>query len=300
MARNVTAGTTALAVQSLRRAWRERRLALLLWAIHLLLAFVATTPVASLLQTTLTHAPEGDRFLSGLSLPLLADLLRSAGPATRTLGPLLSVVAGVALLINAAAAGGAVEVLLIEDRRAVGLRFARGAGRYFGRFLRMGLVATPAALLVAGLGSLPLWIVRGALDPSAEAARFFLGIAGTLVGLAGFTLGLLALDLARVRIAREDASGSASTYFATLWRVLRRPGPVFRLWLVLALTLALCLLGYLGIQSLLPSTHTATILLLLIAQQAILAARAFYRVALWSGEAMLVEREWPRTSSFAR
>lgn len=277
----------SLVASSLRAAWRDRRLALLLWLLTFALSLLAIAPIAATFDSLLAQTPEADSFLTRFSLPLFSDLMESEAGAFSALRRMLGSFVVLSCLLNTFAAGGALEVLLYPDSRSLAVRFARGGGRNFGRFLRAGLVAIPVAAAFGGLLSAPVWMIRGALSFRAEAAKFFLGIAGGIVGAVGVLVVLLALDLARIRIARTDSRRAVRIFLRTLLQVLRRPLPALGLWLALALPLAVLGFVVLAAGSRLPASSGALLLLLLVLQQLPILARAFFRVALWSGEIRL-------------
>ena len=277
---------------AVRRAIRSPRLVLLLWGAQLVIAAIAFFPVLRHLATALADAPAGDEFLHRFSLPLFSDLLRAGGPWFRGLGPLLVLVAVLTLVWNVLAAGGALESLLSGDPSRLAHRFGRGAGRFFGRFLRMGLAAVPVALLTAGILAGPIFGVAASLDDTAEGATFWLAVAGILVALFAVLLVQLALDLARIRVARDDVRKGVRVFRASLRAVLRRPWQVLAVWFPLALCFAAISALYLGFRSLLPAGGGALLLALFLAQQLVMIARAGMRVALWSGEIALVEKKW--------
>ncbi len=289
---------TATAV-ALRHAIRNPRLVLLLWGAHLAIAAVAFYPAMRFLDRTLAHAPAGDEFLRRFSLPLFGDVMRSGRAWFESFPQLLTLVFVLTLLWNVLAAGGALESLLSGDPARMAHRFGRGAGRFFGRFLRMGLAAAPAALLVAGVLAGPIFAVRASLDDNAEGAQHWLGLAGFLVALFAILLVQLALDLARIRVARDDIRKGVRVFRATLRAVLRRPWQVLAIWLPLAAAFVAIAALYLGFKGLLPAGGRL-LLVLFLAQQLFMIARAGMRVALWSGEIALVERQWPAAPLSAR
>ena len=168
---------------ALRTALRTPRLVLLLWGAHLAIAAVAFYPALRFLDRTLANAPAGDEFLRRFSLPLFGDVMRSGRAWFEGFGQLLTLVVVLTLLWNVLSAGGALESLLSGDPSRLAHRFGRGAGRFFGRFLRMGLAAVPAALLVAGVLAGPIFGVRASLADNAEGAKFWLGLVGLLVAI---------------------------------------------------------------------------------------------------------------------
>lgn len=280
------------AASALRRAVRNPRLVLLLWGAHLVIAAIAFFPALRRLDAALANAPAGDEFLRRFSLPLFGDLMRDGRAWFEGVGQLLTLVFVLTLLWNALAAGGALESLLSGDPSRMAHRFGRGAGRFFGRFLRMGLAAAPAALLVVGILAGPIFGVRASLDDTAEGAKFWLGLAGLLVALFAILIVQLALDLARIRVARDDVRKGVRVFRKTLREVLRRPWQVLGVWIPLALAFAAVSALYLTFRGLLPPSGGAVLLALVLAQQLVMLARAGMRVALWSGEIALVERKW--------
>ena len=110
----------------------------------------------------------------------------------------------------------------------------------------------------------------------------------------------VALDLARIRVARDDVRKGVRVFRATLRAVLRRPWQVLAIWTPLALVFVAIAALYLGFRGLLPASGGAVLLALFLVQQLVMIARAAMRVALWSGEIALVERQWPAAPLTAR
>jgi len=283
---SVVAATT----RAVGTALRERRLVFLLWAAHLLLALVAIAPFHAYLVESLAASPEGDRLLADFDLPLLFDLGRGLGGSAPALRTLVIAVLALALLWNALAAGGAIETLRQRDPRPVAVRFGRGAGRYFWRFVRMGLLAVAAASLTGGLLSAPFWIARGALGEESQVPRYFLLLGGIAVALLGVTLALLALDLARIRVAELESRRPLGVYMRTLRQVILRPARPLALWALLFLALAVVTATWLALRAAIPPVGGLALVATLVVQQAVALSRALYRVALWSGELALVRR----------
>lgn len=278
---------------ALRTALRRPRLVLLLWGAHLAIAAVAFYPALRFLDKALAQSPAGDEFLRRFSIPLFADLMRGGGKWGESLGALLGLVALLTLLWNVLSAGGALESLISADPSRMAHRFGRGAGRFFGRFLRMGVAAAASALLLAAIVSGPIWGIRASLDDSAEGAKYWLGFAGLLVALFVILLVQLALDLARVRVARDDVRRGVRLFRATLRAVLRRPWQVLGIWTPLALSFAAVAALYLALRGVLPTGGGGILFVLFLLQQGLMIARAAMRVSLWSSEISLVERNWP-------
>ncbi len=280
----------------LRDAARQPRLAVVLWLVNVLLAGAAAAPAFLVLGDVLSHAPEGDRLLQGFSFGIVAELMR-ADARFRLLPSFAAAAAALALLANAFTTGGVLDVLTTDDRRSFLHRFGRGAGHFAGRFLRVGIVAgigllAAGALVLAGTKALSRSLEDSAWPPT-DVAIGLLRIV-LLLGIA--VVALVALDLARIRVVREDSRRAVRLYGSSLRLVARHPRATLAPWSGTTLILLLVLAAYLAFRSLVPADTWAGIVLMLAAQQVVMLARAGLRVALFGAEIALVNRWAPRPS----
>lgn len=287
-----------LALAGLGVARRRPALALVLWGAHLALAALLVAPFAAGLARITGDRPAAAQLLGRPQLDLLLQVLREGQGLFATLGPALFVGAALALLLNALLAGGVLEVLLARDDRPLFHRFGRGAGRFAGRMLRIGAFAAPLALALFALGAFP------ALAAARKLAESDREVASVLVRLGGLALAallalvvLLALDLARVRLVRDDRRDAFRALRQALGQVLRHPLRVVGTWLGLALVLALLLALYSLLARWIPTTATLGILALALAQQLLVISRAGLRVALWAAEIEIVRGLAPEPST---
>lgn len=281
--------TTTLA--GLRRAAQLPRLALLLWLLNLVLAAAAAVPGWLALRAAIGPLPEADRLGGGLSFLVLSDLVQMR---PGLLGGLLFSALGLAslgLLAGNLATGGALEALRGGDERPLGHRFGRGAFRFFGRFLRAGLMALALGGLLLGLAIVPfVLLARRAGESAWEPARLVNGLAGGCVAFAVVLLVLMTLDAARIRIVRDDAPRVWPALRAGARAVFRHPAQWLGTWLANGLLLAAALALYLAIRGAAPAAPLWSVFAL---QQAFVLTRSFLRVALLASEAELVERLAP-------
>jgi hypothetical protein len=265
-------------------------LAAVLWSLHLVFAAAAALPLGRFLFGALGHAPEGDRLLDGMTLDLLAILSRQAGGFSALLGAGLATALLLVLLGNALASGGVLESLTSADPRPFLHRFGRGAGRFFWRFLKMGLVALPTAAAAAALLGGPLLFWRRRLEESGpETTRILLGLLGLLLAVLAAATVTMALDLARIRVVREDHRRPIRLFLRCLGTTLRHPVRLLGLWLVNTVAFAALLALYAALGSLLPVATLAGIAALVVLQQLAMFGRAALRVALWAGELGVAE-----------
>jgi hypothetical protein len=282
--------------EGLAAARHNPRLAVTLWLLNLALALAAGVPAWLALRSAIGLLPGADALREGFSLGVLFDLVELrpgllGGLALSALG-----IGGLGLLVGAAATGGALEVLTGRDHRPFAHRFGRGAGRFFFRFIRAGLLAGVPGALVTALVAFPLFAVLGRVrrESGAELLSNLLLIGG--LGLAGLVVlvTLLVLDAARVRIVREDARRVLPLLRSGVAVVLGHPLKWLGTWGVNAL-LGLAALGlYLAFRNTVPAGEPPLIFLMVVAQQAFVLARSWLRVALLGSETALVERLRPR------
>lgn len=286
--------------EGLAAAGRNPRLAATLWLVNLTLALAVGVPGWLGLRSAVAERPGADALADGFSLDVLRDLVELQ---PGLLGGLFLSAAGAAflgLLLGAAVTGGVLEVLMSRDDRPFAHRFGRGAGRFFVRFVRAGLLAGVAGALAAALLAGPLFAVGGRLrrESGAEVASLLVSAGAVLVAGLVLLLALLALAAARIRIVREDARRVLPLLRSGVAVVLGHPVKWLGTWGANALLGALALGAYLAYRDAVPAGTGPLVLLMAVAQQAFVLARAWLRVALFGSEIALVERLRPPQPAF--
>jgi hypothetical protein len=282
----------ALTREGLVRAGRAWRLVLLVWLIQLVLAVAAALPLWRMLRGAVGVLPEADVLRRGIALGALADLAEMRPGLDDAVAFTLVAAAVVGLLLGSAVTGGILEVLLGRDERPLGHRFGRGAGRFFGRLLRLTLVVGVLAAIVGGVGVLPfLHLTRSYLREGWEPGRFAPFGAAAVGGLV-VLLTLLVLDAGRIHVVRSDG-GVWSGLREGLRLVLGQPLVWAGIWVANALLVGLAVAAFVVFRKTTPTDQGVLILAMVLAQQALALARTALRVALLASESALVERLQP-------
>jgi len=281
--------------EGLEAARRTPRLAVTLWLVNLALALSAGVPGWLALRSAIGDLPGADALADGFSFDVLRDLVEMR---PGLIGGLFLSAVGVAflgLLVGAAATGGALEVLSSRDDRPFAHRFGRGAGRFFARFVRAGLLSGIAGALAVALLAGPLFALGARMrrESGAEVASLLVSLGAALVTGLVVLLALLALDAARIRIVREDSRRVLPRLRSGFAVVLGHPVKWLGTWGVNALLGALALGLYLAFRHAVPAGTGPLVLLMAVAQQAFVLARAWLRVALLGSEIALVGRLRP-------
>jgi hypothetical protein len=315
----------------LGRAGRAWRLALVLLAANALSAAILAVPLAATLEAEFAHRGSGPNMMYGFDYPwwsewtdtragwarsfgpdLLGagfawknvDLLRRGEIPLRAFhradegftppGPLLTGVGGAYLLLHVFLSGGAVSMLR-QPRPTFALRaFLHACGFYFGRFLRITLLAlAAAAALFAAWWPVAGWMegrAREAVDERAATAWLLARVALPLLALA---LLHVAATYARIVTVAEDRRSAALAWLSALSLVARTAAHALALVLVVAALAGLAVAAFATFEGVFHPTGYRTQLVAFAAMQALMFGRVLLRLALWGGLFALYERTAP-------
>lgn len=272
----------------LRAATASPKLPLLIWAWYALLAFVPVFPVFSAWNAALGASPEAAKALQRFDFNILMDVTRD-GAARGAGSPVPGLMAAlvVAAVSSAFVFGGILEVLgSAGERRPLMHRFFRGGGHFFGRFFRLSIIAVPCALLAAGAASaIVVALTSPFSDSEWEPAGFLVSAVTVLAVVAAAGLFLLALDYARIRVARDDSRGMLKAYAGGLGFVVRHLASAYGVAIAFLLMLAAVAVGYLAYETNVPAAGSwGAIAALALVLQVLVFARVFLRVAMVGAE----------------
>jgi hypothetical protein len=279
---------TASIKEGLRSAVRHPKLTWLLWAWYSLLALLPVFPAWAWWNAVLGASPEAASVLTRFDLGVFLDLTRregGGGLGLVTAGT--AAAAAVAVISSAFAFGGLLEVLGSEDdRRSFMHRFFRGGGHFFWRFFRLAIIGGVCLVIAMGVvAALQAGMNAIARDSEWEPAGYLAAMAsvtGFLI-VAGFFL--LALDYARIRVARDDSRSMLRAYFGGMGFVLRRFFATYGIAIAfLAVETALVVL-YLAYETNAPAAGTwPAIAALILLQQLFVLGRVFVRISMAGAE----------------
>lgn len=268
-------------LKGLWTAVRGPKLVLLLWAWNLLLALAVGIPAMVWFGSALNTRVETESLLTRFNVGAFADLSKYSEVSPFSF--LWASMAGVALIAlfgSAFVNGGILEVLSGgDDPRPFMHRFHRGGGRFFWRFVRLSVAAfTGIALVIFMVAAVRTRIMTPLLDSEWEPAGVFWGLVGLAVtGLVALWF-LLALDYARIRVARDGSRAMLRVYFGALRFVARRVVATYSL-AILGLGVSGALFAaYVACETLWTASTWTAIVGLIGVQQVIVLARTGLRV----------------------
>lgn len=274
-------------LRGIRTTVRNPKLVLLLWTWSLLLALAAGIPALLWFSGALNTRVETESLLTRFNIGALADLSKDSEAAPFSF--LWASMAGTALIALVGSAfmnGGILEVLGSEDdSRPFMHRFHRGGGRLFWRFVRLSAIAFTGVALVVGIAAaLRTRIMTPLSDSEWEPAGMFWGLVGLAVtGLVALWF-LLALDYARIRVARDGSRAMLRVYVGALGFVARRLLATYGLAILGLVVLGALLGAYVAWETVWTASTWMTILGLVGVQQVVVLARTGLRVTLVSAE----------------
>jgi hypothetical protein len=272
-----------------RNTFRNPGLVVMTWLWNLALGSLFALPAFALLSSALARSRETELALDAFNIRLLLEVFQYNRSSVGTLfiagiagTMVLSLVAGTLL------AGGVVSVLVTDEPGPLLARFFAGAGRLFGRYVRLtaiNLVVAGVALALVLLASAPLIarLADSAWEPGGLVAQG-LGLAEFLA-LAG--LYTLVLDYAQIRLAMTDERSALRAWAGGVAYVARHPVATIGIGLIAAVAAAVVLGASVAIQATMGSATWGTIGLLILVQQATAIARTALRVAQIGCEASL-------------
>ena len=280
----------------IRSAFRRPGLVLLLWAWNLLLGLVVAMPAYNWWTTAFSFSPGADSMRDRFDTSVLADLTKYdqvsgfAMLSGVTIGAIV-----LAVIASAFVNGGILEVLATEgDPRSFMHRFFRGAGHFFGRYFRLLVVTLVSAIVVSAIVAAVVGAATSRLsDIDWEPAGFLVGIFNLLVLAVVWGWFLLAQDYARIRIANEDRRGVLGAWIRSLGFVTRRVFATFAIGILITIVSAILLGVWLVYDGNAQSATWSGILVLVLVQQAVLAARTGLRVAMVGAERHYYLRNLP-------
>jgi len=280
-----------------KEASRRPNLCLLIWLFNFIFASLAAVLFYGAFGGALGSSRTAADLSPGAALNAVVEFLATSQTAVRE----LTAAAAALIVLNAIASvflnGGILNVLL---RRRTGEGFAAtffsGAGRYFGRFLKLAVYSLvlyiPAGIIFSVLHGILRQVAR---EPVREQLGFVLFFVRIAVAMFLISCVRMVLDYARIAIVNQDSRGVFEELGGALRFVASRPVPSFGLYCLLAATGIGMFAVYLGVRTCFEEKSTALILAGFFWAQVFIVSRGWLRVAFQAGQADLFRSaEHPR------
>jgi hypothetical protein len=191
--------------------WRRQRILWWVYAVNLLLALMATLPVAATLGRVLNRSLAAERLYKGFDLAVLIELLHQPGVSVRAQVPGSFLFSLIFFLFMLFLTGGVLETYHLDRAISTG-DFFQACGAFFWRFVRLLVILlillAPIALAFARVLR---WAGRLSSDAPQAALGFWVGVSGMMVTLFLLMAVRLWFDMAQVCAVGENESAMRRT-----------------------------------------------------------------------------------------
>lgn len=268
---------------ALGRLLRLKRLLVLYWFIHTVLALLVALPLASVAVTQLSHSRYGLELLDGFDFMWLTEVYSA------TLGaPLMPIVMSAAAAFFLAGigamflAGGSVWFMVYDAVEYTPAAFWENCGRHFWRFFRLFLYSLLfyglALALTGGIDKLAGKLWGKGMEQRPLYYASWARVALTIL-LCGFVS--TAMDYAKVRLVAGDSRRSLAAAFWSIRFTFRHLSRTMGVWLELTVVWLLVTSGYVFVANRIPTRTLGPIAALFVLQQAYVFARVVLRFTSW-------------------
>jgi len=272
--------------KGIREALLRPKAAVILWLVNAAFAAVVYFVAAGAVTEALGRSLAADDLLSRSNVDALFEFLTGPGGALTALLTVAIVLLLLYQFVSPLLYGGILHDLLHPHAEGgFAPSFWSGAGRYYGRFLRV----IPASLI--------LWVPAAALyflvdrvldslgaDPLKEQLNFYLTFVRIALAIFLFFLVRMTMDYARIRIAVTEARSALGAVAWAASFVLRKLGGSLVLYYALGLTALLGSAFFLGLQSLFGKRTSRAVLLGFLLTQFHILWRSWIKVAYQGAE----------------
>jgi hypothetical protein len=203
--------------RGLREAARRPKTIFILWALNALGGLAVYFAAAGLMRRAFGSSLMAGSLNESFVFRGVMELLQAHGRGLAALGWTVLLVTAATLLLSLFLSGGVLHVLSEgrggrsgagRGRERAAAMFFEGAGRYFGRFVRLEIFAVPM-WIAFGLLMMILAAAAGSFTAGGERERLGFILMLVLAGIAAalFISGRMIIDYARIRIVATDTAG---------------------------------------------------------------------------------------------
>jgi uncharacterized MnhB-related membrane protein len=217
--------------------WRHQRLVWWIFAVNLLLAWLASLPARATLSAVLDHSLESAKLVTGFDLGTFVMLLERPDVQLPSLAS-GAVGASLIFLVYLLFIDGGVLTVYVEDRKLSRAEFFENSGLFFWRMVRLALYSVvPFGLLMAANNGIARFAGKLWDEAPPDRLGFYVYLGGKLLVVVLALFVRLCFDLAQARVVRDNER----KLFAMLWRSMKlafRSGKLYASYLGIGLIAA--------------------------------------------------------------
>lgn len=286
----------------IKRATSEGKMVWLLWLFNVLFAGVLYFQCADYLNNVLAGSGAAEKFLKTFDMNTLFEMLTFKGEGLSAILSLITTLIVVYIAVNILINGGILHILIYpwirSEKRRLAPLFFEGAGKYFGRFLRLliysllfwlGLIVV-ILILNLSLGS----ITRGGTN---EALMLYLILARVIIAIFLIFLIKMVVDYARILIVAEDSRKVFRSLFQALGFVLKKLWGTLAIYYLFVLTSVVIFVIYAQVSKAVKTHALVPILASFALAQIFILSRGWVRIGLQAAQLDNFLRSKPGESS---
>jgi len=267
-----------------RRAWAAKRMLAIYYLASLISGLVLAVPLRSLLSEKISQTLLGDALGGRFDMDFFADFITNFPDFGDTWFGLAMIVPLFYLLSNIFFSGGALSVFASEEKYSATL-FWSGAARYFGRFLRLWLMALP----VFGIFFLIIFLEKGATrllfgDDPYQSVTYWTGWVKTGLMALALILSHMYFDYARIHAVMHDDAKMRHAWLAGLKFVFGNLSKTLGLVLLMSAISVAGLVLYNLVADRLFAPSAVVVLLLVLWQQAYMIFRMHMKLTAFAAQ----------------
>ena len=285
-------------ISGFRRSLAEPKMAMLLYAINLLVAIPLAMACRAVLSAGLGSSMAPSNLMNGLDYTVWQDFSNIHGPElSAVIGESFWVIL-LSMLLNTFLSGGILSELRVGREKLSASSFFGGCGTYFLRFFRLFLIFGVTFFVIAILLIGVLGAAQDALTENAtsEITEIWVRIVGAVVFIVPVILILMIADYAKLSVVLNDDRSMVKTAWRATKFVFGRLLRTFGLEVLMLLVPLLLFAIYLKLDLTIGMTTGTTILVMFIIQQLFLLSRAWTKVFFFAGELALYQNLQPIAS----
>jgi len=268
----------------LHRAWAAKRMLAIYYLASLFCGVVLAVPLRSLLSDRISETLLGEALAGRFDMNFFADFITNFDDFGDTWFGLVMIVPIFYLLTNVFLSGGALSVFMTEEKYSTAL-FWSGSARYFGRFLRLWLMALPVFVVFFLIMFLEKGVTRlffGA-DPY-QSITYWAGWGRSGLMAFAMMLSYIYFDYARIYVVMHDEAKMRRAWSAGLKFMFGNFGKVFLLALSMALMSVVVMIIYNLIANQLFAANALVVLMLFLTQQVYIFFRMYMKLTAFAAQ----------------
>jgi hypothetical protein len=268
----------------LRRAWAAKRMLVIYYLASLFCGVVLAAPLRSLLSDRISETLLGEALGGRFDMNFFADFIANFDDFGDTWFGLVMIVPIFYLLTNVFLSGGALSVFATEEKYSTAM-FWSGSARYFGRFLRLWLMALP----VFGVFFLLTFLEKGVTrlifgsDPYQSITYWASWVRTGLMAFAAM-LSYMYFDYARIYAVMHDEMKMRRAWIVGLKFIFGNFGKVVLLALSMSLMSLVVMVVYNLLANQLAAANAFVVLMLFLTQQVYIFFRMYMKLTAFAAQ----------------